>query len=97
MVRVPVVYHRMGDPTLFLEPVVGAPSKLGYRMMSKELGRQTLGGRPPRQSLRAILAKDQRVGVSWGRVRPCATRAFEATGLIHKIERGTTLKEHPLL
>ena len=39
MVCVRVVHHRMSNPTLFLEPVVGPPGKLGYRMLGEEFGR----------------------------------------------------------
>src|SRR5260370_24210443 len=91
MVRTSVVYHRVSDPTLFLEPVVGLPSQVGYRVLREEFRRQTLGGRLPRQSLCAVLAKNQRVRMRWGRVRPGATRAFKPTGLVHHMNCGTVL------
>src|SRR5258706_13310551 len=97
MVRSRVVHHRMGDPTLLLEPVVGPPGKLGHRMLAEEFRRRASGGRLPRQCLSAVLANYQRSDRLRGRVRPRATRAFEATGLVHRVKRGSTLEEHLLL
>src|SRR5271156_898000 len=66
-------------------------------MLGKEFRRHALGGRLEGQSLRPVFAKDQGISVSRGRVRPGATRALKAAGLVHIIERHGPFEQNLLL
>ena len=66
-------------------------------MLSKEFRRHAFGGRLEGQSLRSVLAKYQRIGMSRSRVRPGATRALEAAGFVHVIERHCPFEQNLLL
>ena len=75
-----VVAHRMGQPPLVLEVVVGPGEQVGNLVRREELGRRALRGQVPEGRLPAVLAELRRMGL--GRLRPGAARAHVSAGLV---------------
>ncbi len=75
-----IIDHRVGQPTEIFDIVVVPGQKLGHRVAREDLGRGALLRGFPGDGLGAVLAEFEGRGV-FG-IRPGATRAVEAVGLV---------------
>ncbi|KAG1251285.1 hypothetical protein G6F68_012349 [Rhizopus microsporus] len=90
-----VVAHRLGQPALHLQPVVGLRHQLGDGVLRKQLTTGTELGGFPGQRLGAVLAEFQLpalVGIG-----KRTARALEAARLVHRQQRLRALADHALL
>src|SRR5271167_3263175 len=79
-------YHRAGQSSLPIEPVVRLFAQLRDAIPGKELRRDPCGGGLIGHRLGAILAELKRMAVAV-RVRPCATGTIEAGLLVNRQPR----------
>ncbi len=77
-----VVAHRLGQPPLFLEPMVALESELAHGIRLEQLVRDALAGELERDRFGAVLAELEAARVL--RVGPRAAGTIEAVGLIHR-------------
>ena len=75
-----VVAHRLGQPSLILEPVVALGSQLAHRVGGEELGPHRLAGGFPGHRLGAVFTELEGAVVV---VPPGTARAVEAVGLVY--------------
>ncbi len=90
-----VVAHRLGQPALHLQPVVGLRHQFGHGVPGEQFAAGAELGGFPGQCLRAVLAELQLL--AFVGIGERTAGALEATGLIHRQQCLRSLADHTLL
>src|SRR5271157_5569819 len=96
LVRLGLVHHRFGQPTLVLQREIRPPRQLGDGVVGEEVPIDPFAGHFPGDVLDAVLADVQVQTLAV--IRPCTSRTVEAPVLmVHQLDRTSAGNQFPAL